>query len=260
MSGYFTDGTISVELGEYVFATPATQRPIAQLDPPGLPASLLDAGGGVVEVNVTAQRLRANLGDAERYGFELLQALATSGAGELGIEDARGNRYTLSDAACVSGSARVEAFRLCSVDLTFQAPQAAAAPDWTTPPAPPAEWPGTATLQDYAAGGVDLGIGGSMDIEMVRSWPSRMIPRARGARMAEPPSGASLSFLLHVHAKPDSQSLPAYLQETARHVGPRAVDLTANGNTYSDVLLRGLWPDHADRGATSFRAEFVKEL
>ena len=45
-----------------------------------------------------------------------------------------------------------------------------------------------------------------------------------------------------------------------RSIGAGPVDLTANGNTYADVLLEAVRPKHGDRAHTSFEAEFIQGI
>jgi hypothetical protein len=61
-------------------------------------------------------------------------------------------------------------------------------------------------------------------------------------------------------ARVSDRHLAAYLEELARQIGPGAVDLTANGNTYQDVVLQGLEPRHADGRHTAFEVEFLQEV
>ena len=154
MGGYFTDGETHVELGEHVFLTPVARRANALLSPPNRPGVLLDGGGGVVELTVTGQRLRHNLGDAERYVYGLFRALALSGAGDLGVEDELGSRSVFGDCLCVEAAAEVRAMRFVEMRFTFAAPERVSQPAWAGVPAAPGEYPRTDSLQDYAAGGV----------------------------------------------------------------------------------------------------------
>ncbi len=258
MSGYFIGPNTEVELGRQAFGAPRPRREVVTLSPRGAPARVHDAGGGILDIPLTGGRLRANLGDAERWAWEVLTALATSGAGELGIEDRRGERATWSDAVCVRASAEVSAFRFVTLECTFRAPESPSSPAWAGIPAAPATYSGTSTSQDYAAGGVDLGMGGAMRLEMTRSAPLRTVPRARGARVSGPPSGATMRLKIDAHAKADADHLASHLREMARSIGAQPVDLSANGNTFSGVILDRLRPDHTDTRATSFTAEFVR--
>ena len=58
--GYFNDGTVNIELGAHVFALPAGARRNLTLEAPSQPAAVLDSGGGVLSLEVTGQRARAN--------------------------------------------------------------------------------------------------------------------------------------------------------------------------------------------------------
>jgi hypothetical protein len=262
--GYFDDGQVQVELGAHAFATPAAERRNLLLVPYGLPAVALEDGGGVLHVSVTGQSLRENLGDAERYVVELFRALAAAGAGTLGVEDNLARRATFGRSVCVGAVGEVRAFRFVEMKLDFQCPEDAAAPAWGAVPSGPAAWPGTATAQDYAidagAGGVALGVGGAMRIEMVRRYPVRPLPRSRGARSCGPQSGAHLRFIVTAHRLAAEDGLAADLQGLERSIGPGPVALTANGNTYSDLLLDSLRPKHGDRSHTSFEAEFIQGI
>ncbi|MFO7957202.1 MAG: hypothetical protein R6X33_08870 [Candidatus Brocadiia bacterium] len=250
-----------MELGEHAFATPPTARLNLLNAPPGAPARVLDAGGGVLELQVTAQCIRENLGDAERYIYEKLHALVGAGPGVLGVEDPRGNRAVFGDAICVSAEGRVHAFRFVEIDLEFGAPERSTQPAWQAPPDPPATYPGTSTGQDYAAGGVPLGTHpAGMRIEMAREFPLREVPRARGARPTGPTSGAVVRFVVTSHALCAGEHLADYLQELARQIGPRQVTLTGNGNTWEGTVLDSLQPVHTDRRHTRFEATFLKQI
>ena len=50
MPGYFNDGTVNVELGAHVFATPGAVRPSVVLDTHCAPSAVLDSGGGALEL------------------------------------------------------------------------------------------------------------------------------------------------------------------------------------------------------------------
>jgi len=258
--GYFDDAEVQVELGAHAFATPSAHRSNLLLAAHGVPAEPLGNGGGVLALSVTGQCLRENLGDAERYIVALLRTLAETGPGTLGVEDNLGRRTTFAGAVCVGAVGEVRAYRFVEVRYDFECPQAAASPPWgAVPPAPPS-WPGTTTAQDYTAGGVPLGIGGSMRVEMVRRFPVRPLPRARGARPSGPPAGAHLRFIVTAHLLAGQENMAAALEDLARQIGPGPVDLTANGNTHADVLLEALRPKHGDRAHTSFEAEFIQRL
>jgi len=258
--GFFSDGITEVELGEHAFATPAAGRVNLLNAAPGRPARLLDAGGGVLELHLTAQCVRDNLGDAEQYIHDKLHALAGAGPGVLGVEDPRGNRATFGDAVCISAEGRVHAFRFVDIALEFAAPERPTQPDWQTPPVPPTAYPGTSTAQDYAAGGVPLGTHpAALRIEMARHFPLREIPRARGARPSGPAAGVLMRFVVTSHALRADKNLARYLEELARQIGPRHVPLTGNGNTWDGVLLESLRPTHTDGRHTRFEATFLKE-
>jgi len=259
-AGYFADGTISIELGAHAFATPVACRRNTILSPAATPAVVLDAGGGTLELQVTGQRVRDNLGDAERYIYEHLHALGTSDPGTLGCEDNAGRRATFGDSVCVAAEGEVRAFRFCDMRMTFLSPERASQPAWGTVPSAPATYAATSTAQDYAAGGITLGRGASLRIEMAREFPLRQIPRARGARARGPRTGALLRFVVTAYLLEPAANLAAALAELSLQIGPRPVDLTGNGNTYEDVVLDSLRPAHTDLNHTRFEAEFVKEI
>ena len=261
MPGYFTDGTVDVELGQHVFVTPSAERRSVILDTHCAPASVMDSGGGTLALEVTGQRVRANLGDAERWAYELLLALAASESGTLGVEDERGNRATFADAVCVGASAEFHAYRMAEISFDFAAPERSAQPAWGAVPATPGTYGGTSTQQNYAAGGVALGDHpASMRIEMVREFPMLEVPRARGARPRGPARRALMRFAVTGHVIERAASLAGALETLARSIGPRAVALTGNGNTYSDVLLDALRPQHGDLKHAAFEAVFIQEV
>ena len=259
--GYFNDGAVNVELGAHAFATPAGSRRNVRLDPHGRTAVVLDSGGGILSLQVTGQRLRANLGDAERYIYEMLAALASSAPGTLGIEDQLGRRATFAQAVCMSGAGTVHAFTFANLEFAFTTPEKASEPAWGAVPAAPGTYVGTSTLQNYSAGGVLLGTHPEgMRIEMTREYPAREVPRARGARSRGPARGAHIRLIVSSHAVADVSHLADYLETLTRQIGPRPVDLTANGNTYADVVLDSLKPKHTDHRLTTSEAEFVKQV
>jgi hypothetical protein len=259
--GYFDDGIVSREIGEHAFATPSPARRNIILDPHGQAATVHDSGGGVISLDVTGQRLRENLGDAERYAYDLFVALALTDPGDLGVEDQLGHQATFAQAVCTGAAAEVQAFRMADMRFEFLSPEKAAEPAWGAIPAAPGTYPGTDTLLDYAAGGVGLGTHpAGMGIEMARSYPLREIPRARGSRSRGPERGATMRFTVTSHAVASGIALARYLEDLARQIGPRPVDLTANGNIFADVVLDRLTAYHTDRRATRFTVELIQQL
>ena len=258
--GYFRDGTVNVELGEHVFVTPLARRRNVVLEPHDRAAVVLDSGGGILELEVTGQRVREDLGDAERYIYEILADLAASDPGDLGHEDNRGHRSVFGDSVCTSAVGEVHAYRFADMRLTFGSPEKSSEPAWSSVPSAPAAYAGTTTQQDYQAGGVSLGVGGAMRIEMHRSWPLREVPRARGARTTVPPRGAVVRLFVEAASVADTVNLAADLENLVRQIGPRRVDLTGNGNTFEDVALESVTPRHTDRKHTMVQFEFLKEI
>jgi len=260
-AGYFSDGAVNVELGAHVFATPGGTRSAVRLAPHSLPAAVLASGGGVQDLEVTGQRLRANMGDAERYAYELLAALAGSGAGTLGVEDAYGRQSAFAEAVCLGAVAEVHAFMFVDVRLDFAAPERSSAASYGSPPATPGTYGGTSTLQDYEAGGVPLGDHPvAMRIELVRAFPLRQVPRARGARAVGPTSGAMIRFVVGAHVHRPTANLAGEIEALTRSIGPGKVALTGNGNTFSGVLLDSVRPAHTDLHHTALELTFVQEL
>jgi len=258
--GCFNDGTIDIELGEHVFAVPELERPVVRLAPHDAAGVLLDTGGGLLRLDLVGQRVRANLGDAERYVYEKLRALALSEPGTLCFRDNRGHDATFAQAVCIGASGEVEAFRFADVRYEFVCGEKSSEPSALTCPAAPGTYAGTETLQDYAAGGVAIGdYGERMRIEMTRAYPLRAVPRARGARARGPASGAEMRLVVTACVVADVH-LATYLEDLERSIGPRPVDLVANGNVYRDVLLVSLRPDLTDEKHTRFEAEFVQEV
>ena len=257
--GYFNDGTVDIELGEHVFASPSARRRIVTLDPHSAPAAVLDSGGGILDLEVTAQRLRENLGDAERYVYEILRALATSEPGDLGFEDNRGHRHVFGDSVCIGGSGEVQAYRFVDMRLDFLTPEKQTEPAWGAVPAAPAAYPGTWTLQNYSACGVSLGVGGSMEIRMGRHYPLREIPRARGSREGAPESRAHMRFVVQAAVVADVQNLATALENLERQIAGE-LTLVANGNAYAGCILEAMRPRHTDRKHTMVEYRFVQEI
>ena len=273
--GYFDDGNILIELGAHAFATPSGRRRNVSITPPNLHATILDSGGGVVELQVTGQRLRTNLGDAERYVYETFRALAGSGPGTLAVQDNRGHWAQFFNCVCTGAIGEVDAFRFATMRISFEAGETAGPTSTTTitPPPEPGFYMGTDTLQDYAAGTVDLGIAGAMRIELVRQFASREIPRARGARTWTrarglsplsrsplPHSNSHIRFVIESDLSASHANLAEDLEDRLRQIGPRYFNLSANGNVYQGVLLENFRPQHTDRKVTGYVAEFVQDL
>ena len=257
--GYFNDGVaVNIELGVHVFGLPQVARRNLILTPHDAGGVVLDSGGGTHEISVTGQRTRENLGDAERYIYEILVALAGSDAGDLAYEDNRGHRVVFGDAICVSASGEVQAGRFAEIRYEFESPERLSQPAWGAVPTTPGVYAGSDWLQDYAVGGVSLGTGGRMRIEMHRSWPLREMPRARGARATTPYSGAQIRFLVTADQVAGTSNLASALDTVERLIGPRTVDLVANGMQYNDVILDQARPRQTDRKMTEVEFEFVQ--
>ena len=260
MPGYFDDGT-ALDLGYHVFASPTAYRRNLRLDPHDAPGVVHGSGGGIIELQVTGQRARANLGDAERWLYERLLALACTEPGELGCEDDLGNRATFGQCVCTGAAGDVHAFRFAELTAEFLCPEKSGEPAWAAVPDAPATYAGTVWEQQYAAGGVALGHHAEgMRIEMQRQYPLREIPRARGARSRGPVRGAVIRFVVTSHATVTAEHLAHYLEDLARDIGSCPMDLTANGNTYADVLLENVRPTHTDRRWSRFAVEFVQQI
>lgn len=258
---YFDDDEFDLDLGYHGFGLPAAQRANLRVEPPDAPSALFDSGGGLHTITVTGQRIRDNIGDAERWIYEVLRRLACSGPGVLAYEDNLGNSATFDDAVCVGALGRVFAYQMADVRYTFVAPSQSGQPPWGGAPAAWGAYAGTTSARDYQAGGVDIGqhpVG--MEIEMTRGYQVVSIPRARGGRARGAMRGAHLRFRVTSHCLTTAQNLAAYLHNLESSIGPRAVDLTGNGNTYADVVLDSLRPRQTDRPSTQFVAEFLRPV
>ena len=190
----------------------------------------------------------------------MLRALAASGPGTLGVEDDLGRRAAFAAERLHGAVAQVRAFRFVEVRLDFSCPEAPADAAWGAIPAAPGAYAGTSTAQDYAAGGVALGVGGTMRIEMSRQFPVRPLPRARGARACGPQSGAHLRLIVSAHLLAAADNLAAALQDLAalHRRRPRRADRQRQH-------LRGRAP--GDRAAEArrprahrFEAEFIQQI
>jgi hypothetical protein len=259
-AGYFKVGRTKIELGAHVFALPGGHRRNLRLEAHDVPAELLDSGGGVLSLSVRAQRDRYNLGDAEKYAYNRLHQLALLGPGTLAFQDSRGYQHTFGDAFCVGGSATIYGLRFADMRLDFQCPEKLTEPAWSGAPGAPGLYAGTTTAQDYAAGGIPLGVGGTMEIEMMRSGEIREVPRARGARADVPVRGAIMRFTITAGRVADFTNLATDIENLTRTIGPRYVALTGNGNTFSDVLLESVRPTSTDAKHTLVAFEFTKEI
>lgn len=262
MAGYFNDGdTVDVELGEHVPAMPTISRRNIVLGPHDEDAEILPSGGGIYEVEVRGQRLRHNLGDAERYVYGLFRQLARSGPGDLGAEDVTGRQVTFGDAVCVQADAEVHAFTFVDMRFVFLAAEQSSAPAWGAIPSTPALYAGTSTAQDYAAGGITVGDAPyGLRIEMTRRSGMRQIPRARGARATMPHSGAHLVFTVLSAQVGDAEHVANDLEDLARDIGADAQILSGNGVDYTNCTLDRIEPEFTDSRAARFEARFLKEI
>ena len=258
--GWLNDGTTAVEIGYNVWANPIEGRSNVVLAPQDLPAVVLDSGGGLVDLTVTGQRVRANLGDAERWIYQTLAAAMQLGPAALGVENYQGAYTTWSNAVCLGGKGSVEAAAFAQIEFDCQVGQLLTAPVWADPPDTDDVYSGTLTAMDYAAGGVALGDGDSMKFEARRNYPVRPVPRARGARSVGPASGATMRLIVTGWIAAGSRYLPSLLTVLAREIGPGPVSLTANGNAYADCVLERLAPKSTPWRATNFEATFVQQI
>lgn len=258
--GYFNDGVVDIELGEHVFALPTARRRNVAVRLYEDPAAVHDSGGGILHLEMTVQRDRANLGDAEAYIYNQLVALAESDAGDFGYEDNRGHRHVFGDVVCLSGRGEVRGQRFVDMRLNFACSEKSVEPAWGAVPAPPATYAGTDTLQDYRAGGVVLGLAGEMKMSLIRKWPLRELPRARGSRTSTPYSGGAIYFSVAVGYVAGTTNLAMELENIERQIGPGPVALVANGYVYRGLVLEAMRPHHTDRKHTIVEFEFVQDI
>lgn len=259
-NGYFDDGATHIELGAHTVFVAGFGRNDLILAPHDAVGRVLDTGGGIVDVSVRGQRLRANMGDAEYYIYEILTCLARSEAGDIGSEDNRGERVVFGNSVCVGGAGNVHAYQFADIRMDFESPEKSSEAAWGSVPATAGIFAGSTTNQTYVAGGEDLGCGGSMRIEMERDWPLRVIPRARGARTSVPYRGAVMLFNVRTLWQADGDHITDDITDLVRAIGPRHVDLVANGMTYSDVLLRGAGMEGGDAKYAMVSFDFVQEV
>lgn len=258
MAGYFED-TDKLDLGEHVFATPIGRRQVRRNSLPGQSAHVHAKGGGILRLEVTAQRLRENLGDAERWIYSRLASLLTAGPGLLAYEDAHGQAHAYDGCVLLGADAQVEAYRWATMTLDMACPETdAAATPGSMPPAPGA-YSGTSTAQDYAAGGQDLGRGGRLTLEASRSSMLREIPRARGARPSQPKSGGEIRLMVEGAVVASGQPVGETIESVARSIGAAEVTLSGNGNSYDTCVLEDVSPEHTDWRHTTLTFQFVQD-
>lgn len=260
MQGYYeTEGT-KVDLGQHVFATPGVQREMADARQPGHPTRWHPQGGGVMQLEVTAQRQRANLGDAEWWAYSRLRELALADKGLLAVSDALGNEHAFEAAVMVSAEARVDAYELATLTLDMQCGESSSDASYGSAPSEPAERTGATTSQDYTAGGVDLGVGGKMELEAYRNTRIRPIPRARGARVSLPESGGEMRLIITADLVAEGANLADEVESLARSISGQTITVSANGNEYTDCLLADVRSKHTDWRNTTLDWTFVQDL
>jgi hypothetical protein len=69
-----------------------------------------------------------------------------------------------------------------------------------------------------------------------------------------------MRFTVSAAAIAGTSNLAGYVEALVRSIGPGPVDLTGNGNTYSDVVLANARPGHTDRKFTMVEFEFLKQV
>jgi hypothetical protein len=218
------------------------------------------AWGGSGSLLLHTHRLRANRGDAERYIWERLRALALSAPGTLAVEDEFGRRTTRGPCRCTRASGRVRGHRLAELTYRFLAPDSTA-PDWPAPPAAPPEYDGTDTLLDYAVDGVPLGDhGGGLRFQMSRRCSVRGVPRTRGGRVGTPPRAALLRLIVTAWLHRAAQNPTEALGELLRAIGTAPVSLQANGNAYADLRLERCVPRRQGLSDIEFDCTFLQEI
>lgn len=258
---YFQDDTSSIELGASASVLASATRRMVVVRSRAGDAQVTGADGGLLGLTVVAHRLRANLGDAERYAWETLRALAAAGTGTLGIEDAFGARTTFGSCACRRASARMTAGRLVEMRLDFVAAERSAQPAWSALPDTPGTWPGTDTLRDYAVDGVSLGDRpAAMRLEMERDTDLRVVPRTRGARATIPGGGALLRLSVTGWLQPTGGSPVAAFDGLVRSIGTAGPTLSGNGNSYANVRLEAARPLRVGRDSLQFVITFLQEV
>jgi hypothetical protein len=257
MTAYLDVGPALLDLGVCAELLPETARRTLPLPGGGAPAWSF---GGERKLVLQTHCLRANRGDAERYAWERLRALATAGPATLGVEDEFGRRSTWRDCVCASAVARVHGERLAVIEYRFAAPETTATPAWQGPPDPPATYPQTATLQDYSAG-VPLGDHATgLRMHLSRRSPLRPIPRTRGARVDLPYAGAALRMSVTGWLHRPAESLPGALAQMVRSISTDRVALQANGNTYSGLRLEHCTPRRRGLSDLQFYLTFLQEI
>lgn len=259
MSGYFSSSGTTVEIGQRASGAGGGRHRVVRRSRPGAGA-VHDSGGGVLEWELQSMRVRDNLGDAERWAYEVLSALIQAEPGEVGWEDGRGGRSVRSDALLVSGEATVSAYRVAELSLDWQAAQQSSTPSWSGAPAAPGTYAYTHTDQDYVAGGESLGTAGSMTLEAYRSGDLREVPRARGSRRGMQLRDAEMRLIVEADLMVGTAHLADAADQVARAIGTRPVSLGANGVWYTECVLSGWSPEQTTRRSTRVRWEFVQDL
>lgn len=261
MQGYYkTSNGTKTDLGQHVFATPGVQRGMADVRLPGHPTRWHAQDGGVMQLEVTAQRQRSNLGDAEWWAYSRLRELVLAQKGLLAVSDALGNEHAFADAVMVSAEARVDAYELATLTLDMQCGESSSDAAYGTPPIEPATRAGTSTSQDYTANGVSLGVGGKMQFEAYRDTRIRPIPRARGARVSLPKAGGEMRIIITADLVADGSNIADQVEALARSISGQTLTISANGNEYTECLLADVRSQHTDWRNTTLDWTFLQDL
>ncbi len=260
MQGYYDTSTDKVDLGQHVFATPGVQRQMADRRLPDHPTRWHPQGGGVINLEVTAQRQRDNLGDAEWWAYSRLRDLVLADKGTLAVSDALGNEHAFGDAVMASAEARVDAYELATLTLDMQCGESSSDAAYGTPPSEPATRAGTSTSQDYTAGGVSLGVGGKMELEAYRDTRIRSIPRSRGARVSPPKTGGEMRLMITADLVAGGTNVADDAEALARSISDQSLTVAANGNVYTECVLADVSSEHTDWRNTTLTWTFVQDL
>jgi len=166
----------------------------------------------------------------------------------------------LAGALFVRGSAIVHALTMAQMELEFIAPVASADPAFGSAPAEPGTYGGRTSDEDYEANSVSLGYGPVLQIAVDRQAQLRVVPRTLGSKAAGDPRGAVMALDITTDLVSDTDHWQVQMEDKWRSIGAAKMNVTGNGNTWSNCVLDSIRPEPTDVYATTLRYSFKREM
>jgi len=250
MSGvYADDGTTKLYLGDYgVARADHALESGANVSAVYRYVRAFQSGMNTQMIQVETHDTRANRGDVEKYGAELLRGLAImSDPITIGVEDGAGNHVVYGGCRFIGGETRALAHTEALAHLRFRRSALAAASDepaFDSLASKPSEYPGTATGYRFEANAVECGSWAALSCAVQRPYREIRIPRCDGVRFVNDASGAEFTLSLDCRHQvvANRAGKEEYLRDLQYGIGTGPVTVTGNGNTWSDCYLQGITP------------------